>query len=239
VPIILRPAANPTPAADKELTPSGSQSEYGVHLGGGLRRSGASSDPRLAPDAESVAFVRTVPDGEADSEKTIYLVSTTGGDHERFSRAEGGDSIPRFPSGGVRLAFVSTDADGEDSQLWVTPTHGGEARRVTDVPGTPADPAWSPDGSMLCFTQPVTAEERDDVDADSQFVTGGSFGGYVTAWIVGQTDRFEAAVAQRGVYHLLGLYGTTDEAFKLLEWDFGTVPPDRQDVLWDHSVGEE
>jgi dipeptidyl aminopeptidase/acylaminoacyl peptidase len=60
----------------------------------------------------------------------------------------------------------------------------------------------------------------------------------VTAWIVGQTDRFEAAVAQRGVYHLLGLYGTTDEAFKLLEWDFGTIPPDRQDVLWDRSVGE-
>ncbi|WP_254546128.1 S9 family peptidase [Halomarina pelagica] len=65
--------------------------------------------------------------------------------------------------------------------------------------------------------------ERAYVDESNQFVTGGSFGGFLTAWLVGHTDRFRAAVAQRGVYDLASFYGSTD-AFKLVEWEFDTVP---------------
>ncbi len=65
--------------------------------------------------------------------------------------------------------------------------------------------------------------ERPVVDGTQQFVTGGSFGGYMTGWIVGHTDRFEGAVAQRGVYDLSSFYGSTD-AFKLVEWEFDAVP---------------
>jgi dipeptidyl aminopeptidase/acylaminoacyl peptidase len=75
---------------------------------------------------------------------------------------------------------------------------------------------------------------REYVDADNQFVTGGSFGGYMTAWIVGHTDRFSGAVAQRGVYELASFYGSTD-AFKLVEWDFGSSPWEDSDFLWEHS----
>ena len=39
-------------------------------------------------------------------------------------------------------------------------------------------------------------------DPDRLGVTGGSYGGYLTAWIVGHTDRFAAAVACRGVYDM-------------------------------------
>ncbi|WP_247003459.1 S9 family peptidase [Halosolutus gelatinilyticus] len=65
--------------------------------------------------------------------------------------------------------------------------------------------------------------ERDYVDETNQFVTGGSFGGFMTAWTVAHTDRFRAAVSQRGVYDLASFYGSTD-AFKLVEGDFGTTP---------------
>ena len=80
-----------------------------------------------------------------------------------------------------------------------------------------------------------TVTERSYVDADQQFLTGGSFGGYMTAWLVGHTDRFTAAVSQRGVYDLIGFYGSTDWAYKLVEDDFGTTPWDDPGFLQDHS----
>jgi dipeptidyl aminopeptidase/acylaminoacyl peptidase len=41
--------------------------------------------------------------------------------------------------------------------------------------------------------------ERGYIDRDQLFVTGGSAGGIMTAWIVGQTDRFRAAVSTKPV----------------------------------------
>ena len=35
------------------------------------------------------------------------------------------------------------------------------------------------------------------IDTDRMGVTGGSYGGYMTNWIIGHTDRFKAAVTQR------------------------------------------
>jgi dipeptidyl aminopeptidase/acylaminoacyl peptidase len=72
------------------------------------------------------------------------------------------------------------------------------------------------------------------VDEANQFVTGGSFGGYMTAWIVGHSERFAGAVAQRGVYDLASFYGSTD-AFKLVEMDFSTTPWEDPEFLWEHS----
>ncbi len=80
-----------------------------------------------------------------------------------------------------------------------------------------------------------TVLDRDYVDEDQQFVTGGSFGGYMTAWLVGHTDRFDAAVSQRGVYDLTGFYGSTDWAYKLVEDEFDTSPWETPDFLAEHS----
>jgi len=45
------------------------------------------------------------------------------------------------------------------------------------------------------------------IDPSRQVVTGGSYGGYLTAWIIGHDHRFKAAIAQRGVYDLATFYG--------------------------------
>jgi dipeptidyl aminopeptidase/acylaminoacyl peptidase len=76
--------------------------------------------------------------------------------------------------------------------------------------------------------------EREYVDDEELYVTGGSFGGFMTAWTVTQTDRFRAAVSQRGVYDLTSFYGSTD-AFKLLEGDFDTTPWEEPEFLWKQS----
>lgn len=77
--------------------------------------------------------------------------------------------------------------------------------------------------------------ERDYVDAEDVHFTGGSFGGFMTSWAVGQTDYFTSAVSQRGVYDLTGFYGSTDGAYKLLEGDFDTTPWEEPEFLWEKS----
>ena len=57
-------------------------------------------------------------------------------------------------------------------------------------------------------------------------VLGGSFGGYMTNWIVGHTDRFRAAVTMRCVSNLFSFFGTSDIGFTFLEMQFETEPWD-------------
>lgn len=61
-------------------------------------------------------------------------------------------------------------------------------------------------------------------DPENLFVCGGSGGGVLTAWIVGHTDRFRAAVSMRPVINWHSFVGTTDGAmwydqFKRLPWE--------------------
>jgi dipeptidyl aminopeptidase/acylaminoacyl peptidase len=48
------------------------------------------------------------------------------------------------------------------------------------------------------------------LDPDRFFVTGGSYGGYMTSWIVGHTDRFKAAISERAVNNLYSEFGSSD-----------------------------
>lgn len=76
--------------------------------------------------------------------------------------------------------------------------------------------------------------EKGFVDPKRLAVTGGSYGGYMTAWLVGHTDRFAAAVAHRGVYNLLSFTGTTD-IFSFIPTEYGVQMWDEPMVLWQHS----
>jgi dipeptidyl aminopeptidase/acylaminoacyl peptidase len=48
------------------------------------------------------------------------------------------------------------------------------------------------------------------IDPQKMGVTGGSYGGYMTVWIIGHTDRFQAAVTQRCVSNLTSMWGASD-----------------------------
>jgi dipeptidyl aminopeptidase/acylaminoacyl peptidase len=54
---------------------------------------------------------------------------------------------------------------------------------------------------------------RGGVDPQRLGVTGGSYGGFMTNWVVSHTDRFRAAVTQRSVTNLISMAGTCDFAF--------------------------
>ena len=61
------------------------------------------------------------------------------------------------------------------------------------------------------------------VDENRLGVTGLSFGGWMTTWIIGHTDRFKAAIPMAPFVNMFSFYGTTDEQF-FPEWDFGGNP---------------
>jgi dipeptidyl aminopeptidase/acylaminoacyl peptidase len=60
-------------------------------------------------------------------------------------------------------------------------------------------------------------------------VAGGSYGGYMTAWTVGHTNRFAAAVVMRAAINLESLYGTS-EVGRMLEVELGGTPSQIPDV---------
>jgi len=61
-------------------------------------------------------------------------------------------------------------------------------------------------------------EKKPYIDKAQMGVTGGSYGGYMTAWIIGHTNRYKAAVAQRVVSNLLSMWGSSD-----FNWSFQTI----------------
>lgn len=63
------------------------------------------------------------------------------------------------------------------------------------------------------------------IDKDQLFVEGGSYAGYMVAWIISHDNRFKAANAQRGVYELTTFMGEGN-AFFLVPNDFGGYPWD-------------
>lgn len=64
-------------------------------------------------------------------------------------------------------------------------------------------------------------------DPAKQFITGGSYAGYLTAWVISHTDRFKAACAQRGVYDLATFFGEGN-AWKLVPNYFGGYPWEKE-----------
>lgn len=78
-------------------------------------------------------------------------------------------------------------------------------------------------------------EHYDWIDKDRLGVTGGSYGGFMTNWIVGHTDRFKAAVTQRSISNWISMYGVSDIGFHFVEDQIAGNPWDHLNTLWDHS----
>jgi len=77
--------------------------------------------------------------------------------------------------------------------------------------------------------------ERGFIDEASLFVTGGSGGGVLTAWIVGKTDRFRAAVVAKPVVDWSSFSLTSDGApFYSMYW-FEKMPWEDPDAYWARS----
>lgn len=73
------------------------------------------------------------------------------------------------------------------------------------------------------------------VDAQRLFVTGGSGGGVLTAWIVGHTDRFRAAVVVKPVINWTSFVLTADMTNYFYRYWFDGFPWDNEQSYWKRS----
>lgn len=73
------------------------------------------------------------------------------------------------------------------------------------------------------------------VDESNMFVTGGSGGGVLTAWIVGNTDRFKAAVVAKPVINWISMIGTSDIYTFMTKYWFTDLPWNDFNQYWDRS----
>ncbi len=62
---------------------------------------------------------------------------------------------------------------------------------------------------LMAFVDEVKQTYR-GVDADRLFVTGGSYGGFMTNWMLGRTRMFKAAATQRSIADWRSFHGTSD-----------------------------
>ena len=87
---------------------------------------------------------------------------------------------------------------------------------------------------FMRFTD-VCLEKYPQLDVERLGVGGGSYGGYMTNWIIGHTDRFRCAVSQRGIASLISMFGTSDTSYLFPVWQFDTDIWMDIERYWEHS----
>ena len=137
------------------------------------------SSPRISPDGKRVAFVvTTIDERKHEYRSAIWMVSTEGGEAQRFTAGPANASNPGWSPDGRWLAFVS-EREGEPAgkdekeqkkqgkgkpQVWLIPTDGGEARQLTFMQHGASNPVWSLDSKRVLFnaqTGPADEETED------------------------------------------------------------------------------
>jgi len=73
------------------------------------------------------------------------------------------------------------------------------------------------------------------IDSRRLGVTGGSYGGFMTNWMVTQSHRFQGAVTRRSISNWISMYGTSDIGPRFTEEEVGGDPWAGHDLLWDRS----
>lgn len=84
---------------------------------------------------------------------------------------------------------------------------------------------WGGDDMLDILRAVDIVARRPDVDSTRMGVTGGSYGGFMTAWITTKTDRFKAAQVDRMISNWWSWYGSSD-AQGLTEFEFFGKPWD-------------
>lgn len=74
-----------------------------------------------------------------------------------------------------------------------------------------------------------------EMDKSNLFETGGSYGGFMTNWIIGHTNRFKACVSQRSISNWFSFYGVSDIGVDFAMDQNASDPWKNPKKLWEHS----
>ena len=88
--------------------------------------------------------------------------------------------------------------------------------------------------NLMEFTDYVLAQEP-DIDKERVGVTGGSYGGFMTNWIIGHTDRFKAAASQRSIANWISFEYMSDIGHTFTKNEQSVFACEDVEKLWLHS----
>ena len=107
-------------------------------------------DPQLSPDGSRILFSHKTINGKNKYVSNLYTVDLKG-KVQAWTQGESGAGQGRWSPDGSKIAFVS-GRDKPKSQIYLIPTTGGEATKLTDLPeGDFGEMRWSPDGKWIAF----------------------------------------------------------------------------------------
>lgn len=87
---------------------------------------------------------------------------------------------------------------------------------------------------LMKFTDTVI-EKYAQIDTQKLFVTGGSYGGYMTNWIITHTGRFTAAISQCCISNWISLNQLSDIGYEFSEDLCASDPWDAEEKMWNQS----
>lgn len=130
------------------------------------------SNLAISPEGDWVAYTVRSTNVEKDKRSTdLFMVSWDGTRRVQLTHTEdASEGSPRFSPDGRYLGFIASrggeDDDSKDpkgkAQIWLLDRAGGEARRLTELPGGVSSFVWSPDGQRLA----IVAPDPDPEDAE-------------------------------------------------------------------------
>jgi dipeptidyl aminopeptidase/acylaminoacyl peptidase len=104
-------------------------------------------DPQISPDGRQAAFTVTRVNTATNRRNSeIWLASLDGNSAPRQLTSGASSTSPRWAVDGNAIAFLSARPD---SQVYLLPMTGGEAKRLTNIKNGVSAFAWSPDGARL------------------------------------------------------------------------------------------
>lgn len=106
----------------------------------------------------------------------------------------------------------------------------GEGNEYADIRGKYGNEDYQ---DLMAFTDAVLAKIP-QIDASRLGVTGGSYGGFMTNWMITHTNRFKAAASQRCISNWISMWGTSDIGPDFVR-DQMQVGLEDIDTLWKHS----
>ena len=114
-----------------------------------------------------------------------------------------------------------------------TNPHGasGNGVKFSDIRGKYGDIDYS---DLMRFLD-IAIKKYPQIDTENLGVYGGSYGGFMTNWIIGHTDRFKAACSQRSISNWTSFYGVSDIGYYFGSDQTASNPWDSLDKMWEQS----
>ena len=108
----------------------------------------------------------------------------------------------------------------------------GMGRAFADIRGKYGTIDYS---DLMVLTDEVLKRYQ-EIDVSRVGVLGGSYGGFMTNWIIGHTDRFKAACSQRSIANWISKFGITDIGYYFnSDQNAGATPWKNVEFMWDRS----